>query len=347
MSLKEEFLTVKEFNMRENYENSPVQKKLLPRKIEHHHKNYTESEIRDVKHFIQILDSLKAFMQKFLDQENLVHEVNMTSNDVLKEFTDLRYLMKSSHWPEAMEEADIVHENEEEKLHHAASILANLVKIDLLDKKVLQFGCKEGHVGYVAQTIFNTKKFVSYDIEKNTNWEKYTKDESLIFTNKWSDAEKEGPYDVIIIHDIIDHAQEFEKSFQKIISVKNPTGKIFVRCHPWTSRHGCHTHLYANKAFLHLVFTEEELFRMGIVPTPANQLLDPLSAYRKLFQNAGLTIHNEKIVSREVELFFAHNPVILKRIKEKWKNSTNPEYASGVKFPREFMEIEFVDYTLI
>jgi hypothetical protein len=52
-------------------------------------------------------------------------------------------------------------------------------------------------------------------------------------------------------------------------------------------------------------------------------------------------------MTREVELFFAHNPVILKRIKEKWNSSSNSEYASGIKFPREFMEIEFVDFTLI
>ena len=324
-----------------------IQKKMAPRKVNQQHKNYTESEIKDVQHFIQTLDSLKAFMQKFLDQENLVNEVTITSNDSLKEFTDLRFLMKSDHWPEAMEEGDIVHDNEEEKLHQAAAILSTLVKVDLLEKNVLQFGCKEGHVGYVAKTLFNTKKFVSYDIEKSDNWSKYCQDKSLIYSDKWSDIEKEGPYDAIIIHDIIDHAQEFEKSFQKIISVKNPTGKIFIRCHPWTSRHGCHTHLQVNKAFLHLIFSEDELFGMGIKPTLTNRLLDPLTAYHRLFKAAGLTIQNEKIMTREVELFFAHNPVILKRIKEKWNSSSNSEYASGIKFPREFMEIEFVDFTLI
>jgi len=150
-----------------------IQKKMAPRKVNQQHKNYTESEIKDVQHFIQTLDSLKAFMQKFLDQENLVNEVTITSNDSLKEFTDLRFLMKSDHWPEAMEEGDIVHDNEEEKLHQAAAILSTLVKVDLLEKNVLQFGCKEGHVGYVAKTLFNTKKFVSYDIEKSDNWSKY------------------------------------------------------------------------------------------------------------------------------------------------------------------------------
>ena len=316
-----------------------------PQKSKKLYKNDYQNEIKTIKEFMQTLDSLKAFMQKFLDQETCMVNIQQTDDGALKEYTELRFLARSEYWPDAMDESEIVHENEEEKLHQAASILSTLVKSDLADKKVLHFGCKEGQTGYVGSTLFDTKLFVCYD-DHHDKWKSYS-GENLIYTESWSEVQKHRPYDVIIVNDMIDHTQFFEESLRKMAAVKSSSGKIFVRCHPWASRHGCHLHKDLNKAFLHLVFSEDELYGMGLKPLLTTPLLDPITSYRKMFAASGLSITDERITTREVELFFVHNTAINRRIREKWANSSNYEYANGSKFPREYMEIEFVDFTLI
>ena len=299
-------------------------------------------EIKTVKQFMITLESMKRFMQKFLDQENALLQAPQNDNEYLRELTDLRLLAKSDSWPQAMDENLITQDSEEEKLHEAASLLNSLVKNNMNDKKVLDFGCKEGHIGYVAGQLFNTQLMCSYDLE-NHNWDHFDKNENTIFTTNWEDVVEKGPYDIIIINDVIDHTQEFEKSFIKIAKVKSETGKIYVRCHPWSGRHGAHMEKQLNKAFLHLVFTEAELYAMGVKPVNAVMLTDPVKSYHNLFKTAGFTVLRENFHRQNVELFFVHNPAILRRIKEKWKN--HDIYAD--KFPREIMEIEYIDFILM
>jgi 2-polyprenyl-3-methyl-5-hydroxy-6-metoxy-1,4-benzoquinol methylase len=298
-------------------------------------------EIRTVRQFMTTLESMKKFMQKFLDQENALVESPKNDTEQLRELTDLRILAKSESWPLAMDENKIVQDTEEEKLHHSAQYINFVLKNKIYEKKVLDFGCKEGHLGYVASTLFNTSLMCSYDLE-NHNWDHFEKSENLIYTNNWDDVVSHGPYDVININDVIDHSQEFDKSLEKIIKVKSESGRIYVRCHPWTSRHGGHLENQLNKAYLHLVFTENELYQLGVKPTNVAMFTDPLATYSNLFKQAGLTIMREYIHRKSVELFFVHNPTILRRIKEKWKNSNSAD-----KFPREILEIEYVDFTLM
>ena len=120
-----------------------------------------------------------------------------------------------------------------------------------------------------------------------------------------------------------------------------------MRCHPWTSRHGTHLYKQLNKAYLHLVFSEDELYAMGLKETKATVFLEPLETYRKMISDAGLKILNEDHINHPVELFFTHEEAILRRIKEKWANSKNQAFATGKEFPREMLEIQFVDFVLI
>jgi len=305
----------------------------------------TQNEIITIKSFMKTLDAMKLFMQRLLDQENAIFEAPKNSNDKVREITDLRLLSKSDHWPESLYPEEIV-STEEEKLHEAAVTIDNLITNDIVDKKILVFGCKEGHIGFVLNKLFGPKKVICYDIEDN-NWNHFEKDANLIYTKNWDDVVSNGSYDMVIINDVIDHSHEFEKSLQKIITLKSDNCRIFVRCHPWCSRDGCHIHSKINKAYLHLVHTEDELFAMGIKPVKTIPLLNPLSSYKRMFQAAGLSVVRENIVKRDVELFFTQNPILLRRIKEKWQNSEVPEYANGTAFPREYLEIQYVDFTLM
>jgi hypothetical protein len=128
--------------------------------------------------------------------------------------------------------------------------------------------------------------------------------------------------------------------------VKAPNGRIYLRCHPWTSRHGTHLYKQLNRAYLHLVFDTDELFSMGLKETRTRNFLDPMTEYRKIIEEARLTISEEELVTHPVELFFTHEPAVLRRIKEQWKVSENKALAAGTQFPRDVLEIQFVDFIL-
>ena len=121
--------------------------------------------------------------------------------------------------------------------------------------------------------------------------------------------------------------------------------KIYVRCHPWSSRHGAHLHEEINKAFVHLVFTEDELSNMGYNVPFTHRLLDPLTSYRNLFKKVGYTILSEDIIKTTIEPFFYTNEKVAKRIKEKWQTMSG--FHNGQNFPRQYMDMEIVDFVLI
>lgn len=299
-------------------------------------------EIKSVGHFISTMEAMLQFMHKLLAEEHHMPSAPKDETEKLKELTELRLLAKSSVWPEAIN-PELLTQTEDEKLHRGARIIHDLAHTDLIDKKVLDIGCGEGHTSFVAANLYGARLVVGYDIE-DKKWN-FTETENLVLTSSWSDVESYKLYDVILIHDVIDHTSDFDKTLEKLSLLKSETCKIFVRCHPWLSRHGTHNDL--NKAFLHLVFTDEELYAMGVKSTIAHKLLDPLESYRKLFKNAGFTILSEKETRRDVEMFFTHNPNIRRRIKEKFQKSTKPEFANGDEFPRDLLELEFVDFVLI
>ena len=86
---------------------------------------------------------------------------------------------------------------------------------------------------------------------------------------------------------------------------------------------------------------------MGLKEMQTSQSLDPLSAYRSLIKDVGFTVIKEEITTQPLDLFFTHQPVVLRRLKERFRDSKNPAYASGEEFPREILEIQFVDYVLV
>jgi hypothetical protein len=150
------------------------------------------------------------------------------------------------------------------------------------------------------------------------------------------------------VNDVLDHTKNPLEELKKIHSIKTPqTGKVLLRIHPWTSRHGTHLYKKLNKAYLHLVFSEEELYSMGLEDNYTIKLIDPVSAYKKMFKEVGFSVLKEDITTQPIEMFFTHTEEILRRIKSRWKNSTIPELAAGTIFPREILEIQFIDYVLI
>lgn len=306
---------------------------------------------KTIKEYIRALEHMTSFMRTLLEEEQKVPVLPSTDRDKLAEFTDLRFLAKTDAWPEAIPDDMICGEEEDHRLARAAGIINDFIRTDLTDKTFLDFGCGEGHVPYVAANLVGVKSAVGYDpkVDLKKGWLNFNETSNLLFSNDLNEVKDKGPYDIILLNDVIDHASDPRKVLEEVRNLKRPEiGKIYMRCHPWTSRHGTHLYKQLNKAYLHLVFSEEELHdTMGLIETPAIKYLDPIAAYRSLIKDAGFSIVNEETITHPVELFFTHRPQILGRIKQRWAKSPNKAFAEGTEFPREILEIQFVDYILV
>lgn len=293
---------------------------------------------KTIEEYIRALEHITGFLQSLLDEENKQPKAPKHEREKLSELTELRILAKSDQWPEAVPEELLCGEDDEHKNARAAGIIHDFVKENIKDKSFLDFGCGDGNVAWYAANLADTNTTVGYDLIEQ-NWERFLPKYNLSFTTDWGKVHDMGPYDIVVVNDVLDHADNPKEVMEKIASVKTPgTGKVFMRCHPWASRHGTHVYKQLNKAFLHLVFNEQEMATLGLTEMKTNKLLNPQNTYRRLIKEAGLSILQENITTQPVEMFFSHHPAILRRIREKWRN---------VKFPRETMEIQFVEYVLV
>jgi hypothetical protein len=143
----------------------------------------------------------------------------------------------------------------------------------------------------------------------------------------------ESPYDIILLYDVLDHEIDNHpvEKLKKAKELMTDNGLMIIRCHPWCSRHA--THLYAknNKAYLHLILTDQELKSIGLYNKPTRRdTLPPSKTYRSWFDAAGLTVIYEEVVRQPLEPIFTQNQVLEQlNISDK-----------------SLLEIQFVDYIL-
>ena len=249
-------------------------------------------------------------------KNSLNESVNLTQN---KEFQELKKMLNSDEWPEALMSFQICDENsEDDKMDRAEGIVDMLIEGKLEDKKFLDFGCGEGHVAkYVSSQ--RSKISVGYDIEKSNNlkfvWEE--KQDNFLLTADFNKIQNEGPYDVILIFDVLDHAEDPVSILKNAKSLLSDDGKIYLRCHPWCGRHGGHLYRQINKAFVHLVFNEKELVDLGINldKTIKNKVIYPIAEYEKYISDSELIKISMEIDSQDPEEFFSKNHLISERIK--------------------------------
>jgi ubiquinone/menaquinone biosynthesis C-methylase UbiE len=288
---------------------------------------------KTIQEYIRALDHMKGFFQNLL--ENPEDDLILKENKKIIEFTDLRLLSRSDSWPEAVpQEYMCSDDNNEEKFIRADGIIENF-EIQAKDLNFLDFGCGEGHV--VVKLSETAKKSIGYDI-KDQNWSLF----NGTFSTKWEEIEKNAPYDIILCNDVLDHTEDILETLNRIQKVKTPqTGKVFVRVHPWTSRHASHLYKQLNKAYLHLVFTDDELFKMGLVQQKIQKILEPIDYYKKAFRESGFTILKEDTINHQIENFFINNEKVKNKIKSHW-----PEKVLFQKIKKS-LEIQFLDFTLI
>lgn len=271
----------------------------------------------------------------------LVKSLEMT-DPILKE---LITKLHSSDWPPAVDPA-LICDSEVMKEERAEGILEIVIDIHLEGLKLLDFGCGEGHVVNRSR-LQNPKLSVAYDIEKSDKWDNWEKTSNVIYTTDWNIAKSSGPYNVVLMYDVIDHMvmtnAEIVDQLKKVKAVLAPNGRVYARCHPWCSRHGTHLYHQINKAFAHIVFTKQELEQMGYKQEKVKMVKHPVHEYGELFVAAGFKItHGPKIMRDKIHSFFTSTPLISERIKAHYQTSF--EIARKEVVPP--LEYQFVDYVL-
>jgi SAM-dependent methyltransferase len=263
---------------------------------------------------------------------------------IQSEFDELKELLHSDLWPAAVDEYLICDPNsEEDKLNRAEGIVELIIDTDLKDKKFLDFGCGEGHVVHKAAEG-KPKAAVGYDIESHENWIKYTS-ENAIFTTDIAKIEESGPYDAILLYDVLDHMESGQvETLQKLKTLLKNDGSIYARVHPFGSRHATHLYHTLNKAFVHLVFTDEELKQLGFPVEPSAKLKFPLVGYGGWISRGGLRSSSCNMLRESIEPIFLRNQLLRQRIVKTFKDDPMSARIRGI--PNFQMEIQFCDYVL-
>ncbi len=261
-------------------------------------------------------------------------------------------LLNSNDWPTAVDPSLICDANsDQDKEDRAEGILDLIIDVHLENLKFLDFGCGEGHVVNRSRTQ-KPKISVGYDVQEFDKWKSWEKDDAAIYTTNWDEVKTLAPYNVVLVYDVIDHMTcSYEKLVERLKTIKEmlaTNGKVFVRCHPWCSRHGTHLYQKLNKAYVHMVFSDHELEKLGYIQEKTRKVIHPLHEYGQLFAAAGLKIVSGPFqVIEKPEPFFSNNPLIAARIKAKYNNSHWETLKSGKEFPVFPMENQFVDYVLM
>jgi 2-polyprenyl-3-methyl-5-hydroxy-6-metoxy-1,4-benzoquinol methylase len=286
------------------------------------------------------INDLETLIEKLDIKETVQHTDQETKNltNEKEEISEIEELLKNPNWVEAVPLDLICDENnEEDKMDRARGIRDVFhANYDYSNKKILDIGTGYGHlVKSIAEK--NPTIVVGYDIK---NEFQIQNDEKIKTTILWDEVVQYGPYDLIYLYDVIDHAENEtpQDILRKAKSVLSNDGIIKMRCHPFISRHGGHVYTKINKSYAHLVFSKEELIKLGhnMKNFPTTQVTSPLKTYSKFIFDAELKIVTHNVTNQPAEQLFLSG-VFAERIKKNLKQT-------NLMIPQ--MGMQFVDFTL-
>jgi 2-polyprenyl-3-methyl-5-hydroxy-6-metoxy-1,4-benzoquinol methylase len=286
---------------------------------------------------------LNADNKKQIDRLlSLYKDFKIKSLSIDIDVSDISALMLTDLWPEAVDNNLIV-KTDEEKFYRASSIINVMIHDSLKTKKFLDFGCGEGHCAIAAAR--EDAVVVGYDRVAHDWMVLGEIPNDCSFTTDVEFVEENGPYDIILMYDVVDHiveVDECKKALNLMKSVMHEHGTAYVRCHPLTSRHATHIYETLNKAYAHLFIDNDKLIKMGHDPKPVANIIRPLATYEALFKEAGFKIENIDVVKEPVEDFFFDvdmSEIIRKRL-------SNSIFDATKEWQQYVLPIQFIDYQL-
>lgn len=238
-------------------------------------------------------------------------------------------------WPIAVPKHMIISPSDQKVKQYRAAQIISIINTPIANIKVLDLGCGDGSVS--KEMAKSAAKVIGYDIKKSEYW---ADGDNLTFTDQIDVVNANGPYDLILLYDVVDHLENTgpDLLFQWVNSLLSDNGKGFARFHPWTSKHGSHLYEKINKAYLHLALTPDELAQAGYVAEHNLKITRPMATYDSFFENNGLSIVQRKGHSDKIDEYVSEH--LIERIcKVTWRGNIDKDMA------KKIMALQFIDYT--
>ena len=267
---------------------------------------------------IEVVDYVKKQMPEVQLAATLPEVASNSDFDVLKS------LLMSDEWPVAVPEYLICSDSEQDKIERADGVL-DLLSLDLEGKKVLDFGCGEGHLVY--EMVKKANFAIGYDLVKSGD---LTWEDNL--TTDWQKVKEGGPYDIVILFDVLDHCQNPVAVLEQLRDVCTTETQIHCRFHPWMGPHAAHYYKTLNKAYIHLVFTDDELRQLGIEPNFLQKVYLPMRDQDQWIKSAGFASTRHEIQNVDVSSFFKDNALVKSRLPLTQFNNAFPEFQMSQVF---------------
>ena len=246
-------------------------------------------------------------------------------------------LLHMDNYPEAVSPHLIARENSpSDQIKRANACLDMIIDCPTDGIAFLDFGCGEG---WMAKQILDkgVAKSVGYDIDGKENWKTI---QNVFFTTKLEEV-TDQTYDMIFLYDVLDHMLGNPKETMDLLyDLLNPSGVIYVRCHPYTSRHAAHLHQNGlNKAYLHLFLNKDELDEIVGKPTMfVRPETNPQEAYRWWFDKFKVCNSPGRMCEKPVDPFF-EQPYFREMLQEQFPDRKIKDIMND-------LAIDFIDFVL-
>lgn len=234
-----------------------------------------KSEIKAIFEQLQYhLDSLKSILlsdEKTESISNIQRSPTLNMDDLV---LSNGIKITAEDWPLAVPEESIVRTSVQELTR--AKMMAS--KLPSLTGKILDFGCGKG---YLTEHLHNSNKdIIGYD--KKSYSDEWVSKSCKDFYTSWEDVVANGPFDSVIMYDVIDHIvdEPIQDVISKIKESMSKNGVLYVFAHPWTGPHGGHLYEHINKAYAHLLINKDILDQLYPDRMKCVEFLRPQAHYK-------------------------------------------------------------------